>query len=144
MIRSSFRFTTMNVSRPPSIFSTRKENCRFLYLRAPSVHNNLLHSKTFTDISITHRLDLSADYSIPRHKQLRIPSCQQIGKSPSDEQCAVSHMINGWLKWEPIENPGFPRFFDFSVIRPRFLKVCFATKVIDLEKLHRKVNFPKC
>ena len=42
------------------------------------------------------------------------------------------------------ENPGFPRFFDFSVIRPRFLEVCFATEVVDLEKLHRKVNFLKC
>ena len=41
------------------------------------------------------------------------------------------------------ENLSFPTFFDLMVIRPRFLNVCFATKVVDLEKLHRKVNFPE-
>ena len=42
------------------------------------------------------------------------------------------------------KNLSFPTFFDLLVIRPRFLNVCFATEVVDLEKLHRKVNFLKC
>ena len=75
-IRSSFRFTTVNVYRPPPFFSTRKQHSRFLYLRVPSVHNNLLHSKAFTDISIKRRQHISAHHSIPRHKKRRIPICQ--------------------------------------------------------------------
>ena len=52
--------------------------------------------------------------------------------------------LNGNSYRENGEKPGFPTFFDLSVIKPRFLEVCFATKVVELEKLHRKVNFLKC
>lgn len=52
--------------------------------------------------------------------------------------------LDGYSYRENGENPDFPRFFDFSVIRPRFLKAGFATKIVELEKLHLKVNFPKC
>jgi hypothetical protein len=52
--------------------------------------------------------------------------------------------LDGHPYLENGEKPGFPTFFDLSVIRPRFLEVCFATKVVELKKLHREVNFPKC
>ena len=42
-----------------------------------------------------------------------------------------------------VKTPVFPRFFDLSVIRPRFREIGFATKVGEREKLHRVVNFPK-
>jgi hypothetical protein len=43
-----------------------------------------------------------------------------------------------------VKNPGFPTFFDLSVVRPRFLEVSLARKVVELEKLHRNVHFPMC
>ena len=64
--------------------------------------------------------------------------------------CAPLLFRSVWSLWmvthtvKTVKTPVFPRFFDISVIRPRFREIGFATKVVELEKLHRIVNFPKC
>ena len=51
--------------------------------------------------------------------------------------------LDGYSYRENGEKTGFPTFVDHSVIRPMFLEVSLATKVVELKKSHRNANFPE-